>query len=489
MQHDKFSGMRLYYPRSFLMLIAIGFLLVAVPLIVGLVNSAISIDRLAAQSQRAVYQAAQVAHGSRVLADEITAMERSVRQYIILNDESLLEGYTQAHAKFRETATTLSALPLNNQQRKLLDQLMEQEEATFAKISANRQSPAALQSVAGEFEPLLGWAQVISAQGNALIEHEVDAMREMAERARRVVVWQVLALIPVAAFLVIGFTILIVRPIRQIDEAIRRMGQGELGDPVAVEGPQDLKYLGERLNWMRNSLLEVEEQKTKFLQHISHELKTPLTALREGAELLAEGAVGKLAPEQQQVAEILRHNGVQLQRLIEDLLNYSAVQREKLALDLGPVPMREVVDRVVNDHRLVAMNKNVQWRLECPDIQMRGDREKIRIILDNLASNALKFSPAGSAIGIRVGWDDEHVIIDVVDAGPGVPPAERAKVFDAFYQGRNAAEGHVKGTGLGLSIAKEYALLHQGSLELLDDVQAGAHFQVRLPLQPIEESL
>ena len=130
-------------------------------------------------------------------------------------------------------------------------------------------------------------------------------------------------------FLVVGFTILIARPIRQIDAAIRRLGQADFSVPVQVGGPEDLQQLGERLDWMRQRLADLEQQKNRFLRQMSHELKTPLTALREGAELLSEEVVGKLTPEQREIAEILRHNSIELQKLIEDLLSYGASQAHK----------------------------------------------------------------------------------------------------------------------------------------------------------------
>ncbi|MEO6147331.1 MAG: histidine kinase dimerization/phospho-acceptor domain-containing protein, partial [Sulfuriferula sp.] len=306
------KGLLRHNPKSFLKLILIGFILVALPLIIALINSAISIDKLAEKSRKAVYQAAQIAHGSRVLLDEISTMERSVRQTLILGDASLLEGYFQAHAKFTSTAISLSALSLRPDQKQVLDKLTASESAIFQQISSARQSSQGLQDTVSDFVPLLDTARTFSSSGYALIEHEVTAMQDMAWHARSIVVWQLLALVPFAILLALGFSVLIARPIRQIDAAIRTMGEGELSKAVSVEGPQDLRYLGQRLDWMRRRLLEVEEQKTRFLRHVSHELKTPLTAMREGADLLVEGVAGELSIKQRQIANILYTNSIQL---------------------------------------------------------------------------------------------------------------------------------------------------------------------------------
>src|SRR5439155_770794 len=112
------------------------------------------------------------------------------------------------------------------------------------------------------------------------------------------------------------------RPIAEIDAAIRQLGGADFSRPIAVRGPADLRYLGRRLDWLRRRLDEFETQKNRFLRHVSHELKTPLTALREGAELLHDEVAGPLAPPQHQVVSIMRDNSVKLQRLIEELLDY-----------------------------------------------------------------------------------------------------------------------------------------------------------------------
>jgi two-component system sensor histidine kinase GlrK len=288
-------------------------------------------------------------------------------------------------------------------------------------------------------------------------------------------------------FLVIGFTVVITRPIRQIDLAIRRMGSGELATPVNVGGPEDLQYLGERLDWMRRRLLDLEQQKNRFLRHVSHELKTPLTAVREGAELLSDEVVGKLMPRQREIADILRHNSIELQRLIEDLLSYSASQFHKVTLELNPVQIRRVIDRVADDLSLALRAKELNLDVATDNVTLAADFEKLRIVLDNLMSNAIKFSPPGGTITVAARVNGTYLEIDVADQGPGIPHTDRAHIFDPFYQGTQAVHALVKVTGIGLSVVKEYTQAHGGSVEVVDrGDRPGALLRVRLPLARME---
>src|SRR5687768_15165106 len=171
-------------PKSFLKLILLGFALVGLPLIIALINSAFSIDRLADQSRKAVYQAAQIAHSSRALADEIATMERAVRQTHILGDTSLLDNYFRAHAKFEAMAASLSELSLHVEQKELLMQLQAAEALIFEKVSAVTQSPAELSDLIGNFALLRDSARTFFSVGYTLIEREVDEMQDMAGYAR-----------------------------------------------------------------------------------------------------------------------------------------------------------------------------------------------------------------------------------------------------------------------------------------------------------------
>ena len=480
-----FPPMRRLYPRSFPRLLAVGFTLVALPLVFALVNNAISVDRVANRSQNAVYQAVQATQSSRRLVQMLAALERTARQIVILGDRSLLDAYAASRRQFQQTVAEFDRLPLDAEQKTALGGIVRGEAEVFSELSGEGAKSARLKDVVGRFDVLAAQAQAIVASSNLQIDREVEAMRATADQAQRITFWQLLALIPVAVFLVIGFSILITRPIRQVDAAIRRLGSGEFRVPVSVSGPQDLEQLGERLEWMRRELIDLEEQKNRFLRQVSHELKTPLTALREGAELLSEEAVGKLTPEQREVAEILRHKSVELQKLIEDLLSFGASQFRKVTVDLEPVEIPNIVERVASDQSLAARARGITLQIAAEDIMLPADPEKIRVVLDNLLSNAIKFSPQGGIVDLAARRNGNVLELSVIDQGPGIAPDERQRIFDPFYQGRLAGGGPVGGTGIGLSVVKEYVFAHGGSVEVVD-ARRGAHFRVRIPLRRTE---
>jgi two-component system sensor histidine kinase GlrK len=477
--------MRLLQPDSFPKLLVIGFAMVALPLIIALVNNAISIDQFANRSQHAVYQAVQSTQSSRRLAEQLLALERNARQVVILGDRSPLAGYEANRAQFLRAAAEFGALPLEDMQRAELVAIVSGEAAAYAVLRDGGSGAREIARAAASFAGLNSRAADIIAQGDRLIDREIGAMREMAARAQRITFWQMLALVPVALLLAAGFTVLIARPIRQIDAALRRMGGGDFSAPVGVSGPRDLQLLGRRIEWLRHRLTELEQQKNRFLRQVSHELKTPLTALREGSELLSEEALGRLTPEQREVAGILRANSIELQRLIEDLLSYGAAEFHRSELRYTKVEMRRVVARVLDDQNLALRARALRIAPQVDDVTLEADFEKVRVMLDNLVSNAAKFAPEGSAIVIEAHAAGDRMLLDVADTGPGIPPADRERVFDPFYRGRNATGSRLPGSGIGLSIVRDYAQAHGGAVEVVDEPgRSGARLRVSLPMHP-----
>jgi two-component system sensor histidine kinase GlrK len=478
------SRMRQYYPRSFLKLLLVGFTLVALPLAAAVVTSALAVNSLANRSQAAVYQAVQGTQISRQLSESLTAMERSARQLLILGDRAVLGAYNIARSQFLLTVAQVRYLPFDAEQRGDLDAIVGGEQQIYEALSDGTRKPPQLQAAVVRFVDLSQRAQNIMARSNQLIDHEVEAMGAAAERAQRIMLWQSFALVPIVIFLVVGFAVLISRPIAEIETAIRELGSGRFNTPVVVNGPQDLAYLGERLDWMRRQLLGLEQQKNRFLQQVSHELKTPLTALREGAQLLSDNVVGKLTPAQREIAEIVRHNSIELQRRIEELLSYGAIQSHKLSLELETIDARELLESAVQSHKLALQAKDIVLQNHSSAVSLRADPEKLRVVFDNLLSNAIKFSPAGAAITLKLAREQESLVVDVIDEGPGIAADDLPNIFEPFYQGRVQGSAPVRGTGLGLSIVKEYVAAHGGTVEVVPGTTArGAHLRVRVPLE------
>src|SRR5262249_21036250 len=153
----------------------------------------------------------------------------------------------------------------------------------------------------------------------------------------------------------------------------------------------------------------------------------------------------------------------------------------KVTVDLEPVDIRQVIDRVAADHTLAMRARSISLDASAADLMLSADPEKLRVVLDNLLSNAVKFSPERGVIKVTAALHAGMLRIEVIVEGPGVPPAERARIFDPFYQGKVSGAGPVRGTGIGLSVVKEYVFAHGGSVEVIDSTR-GAHFSVRLPL-------
>lgn len=479
--------MKLFRPKSVLSLVLTGFSLVTLPLIFSLVYAVISVDRLLDQSQKDLFQAVQATKGSITLIEQIKKMERNIRQFQVLGDKTLFQLYEKSHQELQNTANTLSQLS-EGKQRDSVSQLMRSEKELYHTLKRIPHDAEEGKVTVTKFTALAALAQLILTENRGLVNKKIELMERRGKETQQLLVWQAMGITPIVLALVIVFTLLIARPIRQVDQAIRKLGGNTLPEKITISGPKDLQVLGTRLDWLRSRLKELEEQKIQFLRHISHELKTPLTASRAGAELLRDEVVGTLNREQRKVVEILHQSMIALQKMIENLLNFGVVLERHATFTLTPVVMGKLIEKILTDHRLTLMARKIRVDLKLSTQSISGDENKLAVVLDNLVSNAIKFSPIAGTIEINLTEDGHEMRLDVIDAGPGIDPDDKARVFDPFYQGRRQAETEVEGTGIGLSLAKEYVLAHHGTIEILENEgEKGAHLCVKLPINPFKE--
>ena len=477
--------MKMRRPRTLLGMVLMGLALVTVPLLVAIGNAGIKLGQLAAESEVVLDDSGRATLLNERLANLVGSMERNARSYVNVKDvggaaaPNMLAVYAADQADFEESVSEMRILPSDQAIRDQLTRL-----STISKdVHRLLLTGATEKAIAERFTMLTEATRTVGNGMRATTTARLQTLQENTRSAQQQLLWLTAALLPGTLVLVGLFLLLVGRPLRQVDRAIRELGEGDFGRPITVSGPHDIETLGRQLEWLRHRLKESTDEKNKFLRHMSHELKTPLANIREGTELLLDGSVGQLDVQQQEVAGILRDNGIKLQKLIENLLTFSAWQTHTAALELSEFELKPMVFSVLSQHRLALSNKKIKLQLAISAITVLADEGKLKLVLENLLSNAIKFTPSGGTINVSAGMQGSDLVMDVSDDGPGVHPEDANRIFEAFYQGRRPQGGPVGGTGIGLSVVAECVQAHGGSIELLRHGEPGAHFRMRLPLR------
>jgi len=460
----------------------LGLALIAGPLLVAVVDAALQIRQLAAASQELVQEGVLSARLSQKMSADIATLQRTVRLYQVLGDAKLLEAYRTNDQQLAATRSQLAALLTEEPTRRSLEDFASLHNEISSAVGATPTGSTAFSTILARIDRLNDIANAIALSGNSQIDARLQALQQHTASTQRRLFWQSALLVPLTLIAIVFLTISIGRPLRAIDRAISELGRGTFSRAIEVSGPRDLERLGAQLEWLRVRLLDLAQERNRFLRHMSHELKTPLANIREGAELLMDGAVGPLDNAQREVVAILRDNGIKLHRLIENLLSFSAWQKESVGLDLTEFRIRPLVKQVIESQQLTVVSQRVRLEVKVDDVLLRADRGKVRLIIENLLSNAIKYSPKGGTVYLHAAKQDTQLLIDVADAGNGIPEEERARVFEAFYTGRPPAGVQVKGTGIGLSVVLEFVNAHGGTIEIVDGEYPGAHFRIRMPV-------
>jgi two-component system sensor histidine kinase GlrK len=452
------------------------------PLLLAVVWALISLDGVAKQSERLVSTGVSAAENNRRLEEQLITLERVARQYQVLRNPESLQIILDDLESLEQQLAGMAPLVAEANATDLADSIGRGAGTIVAALSNPEIDDDQLAAAIDRFAPMRQRVESLTNILSAYVDAELSALQETARDAQKVSAWQVAALVPGTLVLVLIFIFLVARPISQIDKAIHQLGQSGFSKPIEIKGPTDLERLGRQLEWLRLRLLDLAQEKNKFLRHMSHELKTPLANIREGTELLLDGSVGELDESQREVTDILRMNGLKLQQLIENLLSFSAWQTKSEVLTLSDFPLRAQVIAVAKAQRLALKAANIQLKLDVEDIIVNADQDKIRTVIDNLLSNAIKFTPRGGLITIRANRLPSSFVLEFGDTGPGIPEEEGPRIFEAFFQGRREQGGQVGGTGIGLSVVLECIQAHDGSVELVDsDEFRGAHFRIHIP--------
>lgn len=473
--------MRFKIATSVRRLTLIGFFLVVLPLTVALINTFYQADLLSEQMQETLSEASSSTESSRIIVSQVLNLERTAGQFWVLRESALLKRYKEQRLQLLDSIISFRENMLTPAIQSRMSQLIFAEKKLYKKLRAAPKEPGETTKLES-LSDLSALVRDLPVEVGHNVREKSQAMSKSITQVKSVLLLQALTLIPLALLIATIFSVLITRPLRQLGHSINRLGSADFTSPVKVKGPQDIQRLGHRLDWLRQQLAELDQQKLVFLQHVSHELKTPLTAIREGIALLQDRISGPLTPDQAEIVDILRLNELQLQKEVEALLDFNLALSQEKPNNTELIALDQLIEETITKRQLEIMSRSVSIKTSLAIINIKVDKIQLATVIDNLLSNAIKYSPKNAHITVSLVENDDRAQIDVVDDGPGISPQDGERVFEPFYQGSHAQRGSVSGTGLGLAIAYRYVLLHHGSIEVINSTK-GAHFRVYLPLQ------
>lgn len=234
------------------------------------------------------------------------------------------------------------------------------------------------------------------------------------------------------------------------------------------------------INDENTKIKQADKVKSNFLSHVTHEIRTPITSIIGYSEILSQGLIGKLNEKQTEFIGNIQTAGIHLLGMINEILDMSKLEAKAMTLNLSMFDIKDATEETFNIIRPLANNKNISIETEIESVKLEADYVKIQQILFNLISNAIKFTPNNGIIIIKILKKENNVIISVKDNGIGIDKKYHSKIFEKFFQIKNANKNF--STGLGLNITKEFVKLHKGKISLISDLNRGTEFIVTIPL-------
>ncbi|MEN8242868.1 MAG: ATP-binding protein [Chloroflexota bacterium] len=269
------------------------------------------------------------------------------------------------------------------------------------------------------------------------------------------------------------------RPIRNLTHAAEKLAQGDLTHRVQVSGKDEISQLGDTFNHMAGSLQKAQENRRAITADIAHELRTPLAVQRANLEALEDGVYPLT---QENLQPIVQQNQL-LTQLVEDLRTLAMSDSDSLKLERNPHNLINLTGQVVENAQPQFTQQKIDLEFihpgRCPEVTL--DPRRITQVINNLLQNALRFTPAGGEVLIRLSCQSDGISIEVQDSGEGIPAESLSKIFDRFYRADQSRARDKGGSGLGLTIASSLVKAHGGQLTAANANDGGAVFSIFLP--------
>ncbi len=293
-------------------------------------------------------------------------------------------------------------------------------------------------------------------------------------------------------FLIFLITRGIIRPLNSIRAVVKRVGEGDFIVRIKISSTKEMTELGQSLNEMIAKLQdarahekEVERLKTEFVSLAAHQLRTPLSSIKWTLQAFLEGDLGFLTDEQKEFISRTYTSNEKMISLINDLLNLTRIEEGRYLYRPLPVQLKDVVESIVEWYKEEAKRRGITFVLEYagkdfPKVLV--DEEKIRLALQNLIDNALRYTREGGRVTVFLKRDTENIEISVQDTGIGVPDDQKQRIFERFFRAENARKVDTQGLGLGLYLAKNIVEAHGGKIWFESEENKGATFTFSIPI-------
>ncbi|MCW8929861.1 MAG: HAMP domain-containing histidine kinase [Gammaproteobacteria bacterium] len=460
--------------------------IITLPLVIAFIYALVAITQYTTLTQQTLINTIIVTDSNRIILERLVSMERNIRQYQILKEPELLKGFQDHHQTFIDTARNMKLEGVKSQLQTTMNTLLKNENKLYLlivkKITSDQQELT--KDDLNNYADLTLEARKLVNKGGIQLRQEAKALSSEANQVQQNLIYSIFFAIPLALTLALIFSSLLTKPIKHIGYAIREIGKGDFNQPIEIHGPKDLEELGKHLEWLRNRLNQLEDDKQNFIKNISHELKTPLATLKEGSSILQDEIVGELNQEQQEILQLMRLGCIQLNSLIENLLEYQKAISIQTELNCSTFDLDLLIKRIIEEYRLIINIKKIKTKEFLIPFKIHADRDKVRVIISNLLSNALKFGVANSELGISIRKLGINIYVLVEDQGKGISVEDKKFIFNEFYQEKSSESWPVRGSGLGLKLIKDYIKIHHGDIKLLKPNKrySGARFLIRLPI-------
>lgn len=350
--------------------------------------------------------------------------------------------------------------------------LLERGERERALRLAEQAAPAAIDRVASSLDGL-------SAATYARVQAAQAAAARLETRTWAGALVALGAAVGLALLGTAAIAMRITRSLRTLSAATAAVAAGSFRDPIPVASRDEIGELARSFNAMGRQLREIDATKEEFFATLSHELRSPLTSVREAAQLLGDEVAGPLTPKQARLVEIIRGSSDRLLGLVSRILDLSRLRAGLLPLERQRVDLDRVVSRAVDELRPqvedvgLALEHERRGRRFAVD----GDEERLVQVVVNLVANAVRFTPRGGRVTVRLLAANDEILVEVEDTGMGIPPAALPHIFEPYRQ----AHGHRGGSGLGLAIVRGVVQAHGGRVTVESREGKGSRFTVALP--------